>query len=238
VGRVTSTIVSGLLKGAELRKTAGRSTTKPKQSLLRRRAPKQDRSKRTRRKILAAAKHVLAREGFDAITSRRIANVAGVSVGSIYEYFPSVQAVLYQIYQERLEELLAIIDRAFSEENLQPSLIDTLSQYYRMQREARFPARLDLELRNAIDRDTRLAEMTRHYETALSQRYVKLLKHYGSDWSTENLFKLAEFAHELDHINLKLQQGRSREDRRLYGAVTAALFVEMARHCGALRDRD
>jgi AcrR family transcriptional regulator len=198
----------------------------------------QNRSKRTREKVLAAAEKVLCEEGFDGITTRRLAAVAGVSVGSIYEYFPSVQAVLYQIYERRLEELLAIIDQAFGEENLQESLADTLLQYYRMQRQASFPARVDLELRDAIDRDARLAEMTRHFQTELSERYVTLLKHYGSDWSTEDLLKLAEFAHQLDHINLKLQKGRSREDRRLFGGVTIALFAEMARHCGAMQDRD
>lgn len=214
------------------------SATKPEQSQLKRKAPRQERARRTMQKVLAAAEQVLVRDGFDSITTRRIAEVAGVSVGSIYEYFPSLQAILYQIYEKRLQELLGIIDRAFSKENLQPSLIDTFFSYLRMQREANFPGRVDLELRNAIDRDSKLAEMTEYYEAELSKRYVGIWKHYGSDWNTERLLLLAEFAHELDHINLKLQKGRSREDRRFIGDVTTNQFTALARYCGALRDQD
>jgi AcrR family transcriptional regulator len=58
-----------------------------------RRAPAQARSKATVEAILEAAARILRREGEDALTTNRIAEVAGVSVGSLYGYFPDKAAI-------------------------------------------------------------------------------------------------------------------------------------------------
>jgi AcrR family transcriptional regulator len=58
-----------------------------------RRAPAQARSKATVEAILEAAARIIRREGEDALTTNRIAEVAGVSVGSLYGYFPDKAAI-------------------------------------------------------------------------------------------------------------------------------------------------
>jgi len=53
-----------------------------------RRRPKQNRAHQTVDAILDAVVRVLKREGFKAVTTSRVAEVAGVSIGSVYQYFP------------------------------------------------------------------------------------------------------------------------------------------------------
>ena len=57
------------------------------------RKPQQDRSKATVAAIIEAGLTVLAREGPNATSTRRIAEVAGISVGSLYEYFKDREAI-------------------------------------------------------------------------------------------------------------------------------------------------
>ncbi len=51
--------------------------------------PKQDRSRETFAAILQAAAHVFEHRGYAGATTNRIAGRAGVSVGSLYQYFPT-----------------------------------------------------------------------------------------------------------------------------------------------------
>jgi AcrR family transcriptional regulator len=57
-----------------------------------RKLPQQDRSKVTVDAILTATAHILTQEGYDRTTTNRIAELAGVSIGSLYQYFPSKEA--------------------------------------------------------------------------------------------------------------------------------------------------
>ncbi|HWG25839.1 TetR/AcrR family transcriptional regulator [Actinospica sp.] len=59
-----------------------------------RREPRQARSRARVAQILAAADGILSREGFEALTVRRIAQEAAVPVGSIYQFFPDKAAVV------------------------------------------------------------------------------------------------------------------------------------------------
>ena len=70
-----------------------------------RRVPLQERSKKRVERILDAAAHVFADEGYDAATMEGIAARAETSIGSIYQFFPNKLAVfnaLAQSYHERL----------------------------------------------------------------------------------------------------------------------------------------
>ena len=59
-----------------------------------RKRPQQERSRFTVDAILEAAAQVLEAEGYDALTTTRVAERAGVSVGTIYQYFPDKAAVV------------------------------------------------------------------------------------------------------------------------------------------------
>jgi AcrR family transcriptional regulator len=65
-----------------------------------RRLPQQDRSRFLVDVIRTAALQILREEGSDALTTNRIAEVAGVAVASVYQYFPNKEAILASLYEE------------------------------------------------------------------------------------------------------------------------------------------
>jgi AcrR family transcriptional regulator len=67
-----------------------------------RKRPVQARAKQTVEWILEGAARVFRREGFDA-TTNRIAREAGVSIGTLYEYFPNKTALLVALADLHLE---------------------------------------------------------------------------------------------------------------------------------------
>ena len=55
---------------------------------------------RTRQKILDAARQLFASSGFDAATTRDIADAAGIASGTLFNYFPTKEAVLASLAAE------------------------------------------------------------------------------------------------------------------------------------------
>lgn len=70
-----------------------------------RRQPKQRRALETVNAVTEAAVRVLKREGFDALTTNRIAEVAGVSIGSVYQYFPDKNAIFAALHRQHIEQI-------------------------------------------------------------------------------------------------------------------------------------
>ncbi|MBO9560373.1 MAG: TetR family transcriptional regulator [Caulobacter sp.] len=62
-----------------------------------RKQPRQARSTELVAAILEAAVQVLAKEGAARFTTARVAEKAGVSVGSVYQYFPNKAAILFRL---------------------------------------------------------------------------------------------------------------------------------------------
>lgn len=65
-----------------------------------RKQPKQARSSELMAVILEAAAQVLAKEGAQRFTTARVAEKAGVSVGSLYQYFPNKAAILFRLQSD------------------------------------------------------------------------------------------------------------------------------------------
>jgi AcrR family transcriptional regulator len=74
-----------------------------------RRTPKQQRSQNTVDVIVEAATRVLAQLGWAKFTTNEVARVAGVSVGSLYQYFPSKLALAETIRQRHLVMVLSVL---------------------------------------------------------------------------------------------------------------------------------
>ncbi|CAB1370814.1 TetR/AcrR family transcriptional regulator [Denitratisoma oestradiolicum] len=72
------------------------------QSVTRRRSPVQSRAEFTISVIREAGLRILEREGASRLTTNHIAEVAGVSVGSIYQYYPDKYAIVADICNELL----------------------------------------------------------------------------------------------------------------------------------------
>lgn len=79
-----------------------------------RKKPKQARSTELVAIILEAATQVLAKEGAPRFTTARVAERAGVSVGSIYQYFPNKASILFRLqhneWQQTTDLLRSILE--------------------------------------------------------------------------------------------------------------------------------
>jgi AcrR family transcriptional regulator len=69
-----------------------------------RKQPRQVRAELTRQRILTAAAHVFGEHGYAAGTTNRIAERAGISIGSLYQYFPNKDAILAELLLRHLDD--------------------------------------------------------------------------------------------------------------------------------------
>jgi AcrR family transcriptional regulator len=74
-----------------------------------RKQPRQKRSQETVDAILAATAQVLVRHGYEGANTNRIAEAAGVSVGSLYQYFPSKESLVTALIERHMEAMWRII---------------------------------------------------------------------------------------------------------------------------------
>lgn len=74
--------------------------------------PRQGRSRATCDAILDAAARILEREGRKGLTTNHIAEKAGVSIGSLYQYFPGKEAILAELIRRMRREMLADLSDA------------------------------------------------------------------------------------------------------------------------------
>jgi AcrR family transcriptional regulator len=70
--------------------------------LIPRKKPSQARARATMDAILEAAAQVFADKGYAAATTNHIAQRAGVSIGSLYQYFPNKDAILYSLMEQHV----------------------------------------------------------------------------------------------------------------------------------------
>ena len=85
-----------------------------------RKAPVQARSAVTIEALHVAAIQVLTQEGLRSCTTTRIAERAGISVGSLYQYYPNRDALLAAVLEKHLDSFAGAIERACTENRGKP----------------------------------------------------------------------------------------------------------------------
>jgi AcrR family transcriptional regulator len=80
-----------------------------------RKSASQERSRATVQALLDATARVLTREGYDRASTNRIAATAGVSVGSLYQYFPNKEALVAALVARHNREMLDLLREALKE---------------------------------------------------------------------------------------------------------------------------
>lgn len=105
-----------------------------------RKRPQQNRSKETVRAIREACARIVHKEGPEAVTTARIAEVAGVNIASLYQYFPNKHAILADFYDAESSAFAAMAAQRFR-------LLDRLSKE---SLEKTLAAIIDLELQQIL----------------------------------------------------------------------------------------
>jgi AcrR family transcriptional regulator len=98
-----------------------------------RKAPRQARSTRLVEDTLEAAVRILARDGARRFTTARVAEEAGVSVGSLYQYFPNKEAILFRLQTDEWRRTAALLDGILADSSRAPlqRLRDTVLAFFR-----------------------------------------------------------------------------------------------------------
>src|SRR5205809_3073218 len=69
----------------------------------------QARSRATVDALIEATARILVREGFDKASTNRIAEAAGVSVGSLYQYYPGKEALVVAVIERHNQDLTTLV---------------------------------------------------------------------------------------------------------------------------------
>lgn len=164
---------------------------------LTRRAPSQNRSRKTVDRILDAARRILSEEGAGAFNTNRIAREAGASVGSLYEYFPDKDAIIdrvsEEIAQKETESVLDLLRKKSGESPaaVVESVVGLLLELYRTHLSLYRGVRTIRAVRESVG--TRPAEqlIMEEVRTILAP-YAKQLGIVNLDRTSFTLFHLVE----------------------------------------------
>lgn len=102
-----------------------------------RKSAKQERAQLTVEAILEAASQVFERHGYAHATTNRIAERAGISIGSLYQYYPNKDAILVALARRHLSDGMAVlgpqVQRLTGEEpweEVLPGIVDAMVQMH------------------------------------------------------------------------------------------------------------
>ncbi len=87
----------------------------PNKSTTPRKLPQQERSKVTVDAILTATTRILTQVGYNKASTNRIAELAGVSIGSLYQYFPSKEALVTSLAEHHVNSMMEKIELKLQE---------------------------------------------------------------------------------------------------------------------------
>jgi AcrR family transcriptional regulator len=198
-----------------------------------RKTPRQARSSELVRAILEAAVRVLEREGAARFTTVRVAEEAGVSVGSLYQYFPNKEALLFRLQADEWSETGDILGEILDDRRMTPldRLRRTVVVFFRSERE-------EAELRVALKDGEALyrnAPEAHEHRTIMTKRMLSFM----AEALPEATPKERAFAAELVSTSMSAvakritEQGRSRAEVDAWAKACAEMYCFHLRGLGA-----
>ena len=173
-----------------------------KQQLSPRREPLQRRSLARAQQILDVTARLLDEVGFDALTTTLIAREMGISVGTLYHYFPNKHAIMYAMAERWLREVersLAEIDgwqlAVLAPEQFVDRLVERQLAGYQAQRGI-------LHLVQAMFSVPELRALDQRHDALVIERMTVAFARYGLGGTTAELGRLARAYLELTHALL------------------------------------
>ncbi|WP_410013512.1 TetR/AcrR family transcriptional regulator [Sodalis sp. C49] len=162
----------------------------PKRSLSARKVPQQARSATTVEAIFDATIQVLLAAGPTRLTTTRVAERAGVSVGSLYQYFPNKQALFYALNERYLIMLAERVEAACLAQHGKPyaQMSDALvSTYIAAKIERRDVTSALYRAAAEVDVAELVEAMTRRVEAASEAMFASAPDAKFADLATVNL---------------------------------------------------
>jgi AcrR family transcriptional regulator len=101
-----------------------------------RRQPIQQRSRERMERILGIARELVAQKGSDSLKMNEIADLAGISIGSLYQYFPDKRAIIRTLAEQYMAESRRCIEEALApvqdRAGLEAAFSGLVDQYHEM----------------------------------------------------------------------------------------------------------
>jgi len=139
----------------------------------------QSRSRATVDALVEATARILVKEGFERASTNRIAAEAGVSIGSLYQYFPTKEALVASVIERHKNEMMAILREALAKVFSWPLRRGVRELVTVMIRAHRVDPELHRVLVEQIPRTGRLAEVEAFERESLSlvRTYLEAHRH-------------------------------------------------------------
>ena len=152
--------------------------------------------------ILDATAHILLERGFAQTSTNAVAERAGVSVGSLYQYFPNKDALIAALHARHGEQMMAVIQRALTKA-MDATLDDALAGLIEATVEAH---RVDADLHRVLEQqlgDQDMGALHDEYVDVMEDRIVALLARHRDEITAPDLklaaYMLMNAAHGLIH---------------------------------------
>lgn len=161
----------------------------PPRHLSPRKSPRQQRALVTLDAIFESTIQVLLADGPHRLTTTRVAERAGVSVGSLYQYFPHKQALLYALNERYLDRLAERIETVCEEQQgaAAAEMIEALvSAYWRAKTERREVTRALYRSAVELDNEALLEAFARRVDAATAAMFASASDGGGSDLALVN----------------------------------------------------
>lgn len=158
-----------------------------------RKGPKQERSQRMVENILESTRELLKESRGTAskkITTTQIARRAGISVGSLYQYFPSTESILSELFKQITMHTRQVLEDFSQEKWLSLPRDEFVIALNRAVLGVESNADLTLDIINCTRIYPALAEAEKDYANYCAGKLAQFMKHYGSTWPMAKLKRL------------------------------------------------
>jgi len=177
-----------------------------------RKKPSQPRSQKMVKGILDATRSLLKKSGdqkLSKITTNHIAREAGISVGSLYQYFPNKEAILFELYKKMLDQFSSVLKEFETEASLSLPREEFFDRFIRAMKSAESDVKLVYVMHKAMKTYPKLADADKHHAEEVANELADFMKHFGSKWSMKKLQRLALHVYYInygtwmyrDHVN-------------------------------------
>lgn len=165
-------------------------------SVEKRKAATQIRSKAKVQLILDTTLAMLCEAPADRITTNEIANRAGISIGTLYQYFPKKEAVFYELFSQWLEQTIDLLDGVGEQfdgseklEDLADSIFECLSRDNTINSQGHW------QLLRAMGSTQELVELEAHHQQEVFTRIVSFQLKFGREIPPHQAEVLASLQH-------------------------------------------
>jgi len=169
-----------------------------KEQIQPRKQPSQTRSRERVEKIISATYTLLQEQGLSGVTTVHIAKQAGVSVGSVYQYFPNKKAIFASLYNDYLKGIRSTLDDFEYEPYTNMGWKEFFETLYKKLSEKEDEQNILPELAQAFHLYPEMREVDIDHSEVISERIANFLCQYGFAGSKEKLMRLSKFIYSLN----------------------------------------